>query len=479
MKQPIKQPTEQPPHAPQTSLVWIAVLAMIVIAGAGLRIAGARGDLWLDEIWSWNIANDDVASYAEIFTKAKIDNNHFLNTIILRAIGHDASMFAYRVPAILAGVGSIVFAGLIGWRQSNANAVIAALLVSVSYLMVHYSSEARGYAFLMFFCLVCHYALIRAIASQSYLWPAWYAVAAVFGLLSHLTFVCLLAGHAVWLVTAAARKELPPRRGLIVGAIQFILPTLCLLWLWKVNLSEIVKGGGDMTDLKQKIVEAFSLLVGAPITGWFLVIGLLAGFLIVVVSVWKQIESDVGQCAAYFGVLTALGLSILVASEGFIYVRYFLVALPATYLLIAGYLTQLWEKDKSTRLVCAVLLVLFVVGNLYLTSQLIEKGRGQYSAALEMMRNETEGDAIFFASDEPAFRNLMLLRFYDQRSPSKKRLNPEDAQLPQWVIFHSQELDFQPDRYINDPAGNRYRLHKVFPYSNLSGWNWAVYKRVE
>ena len=475
MKQSIKQLLD----APRPSLIWIAALAAIVLIGAGLRIAGARGDLWLDEIWSWNIANDDVASYAEIFTKAKIDNNHFLNTIILRAIGPDASLFAYRVPAILAGVGSIIFAGLIGWRKSQTTAVIAALLVSVSYLMVHYSSEARGYAYLIFFCLVCHYALSRAIDSQGYLWPALYAAVAVFGLLSHLTFVCLLAGHVVWLVAAVARKELPLRRGLIVSGIQFVLPALFLLWLWRVSLSGIKTGGGDLTDLKHKIVEAFSLLVGAPISGWLIVIGLLAGFLIVVVSAWKQIESDFSQCAAYFGLLAALGFSILVSAEGFIYVRYFLVAVPATYLLIAGYLSQLWEQDKSTRLASGLLLALFVGGNLYLTSQLIEKGRGQYSAALEMMRNETEGDAIFFASDEPAFRNVMLLRFYDQRSPSKKRLNPEGAQLPQWVIIHSPELVFEPDRYINDPAGNRYRLHKVFPYANLSGWNWAVYKRVE
>ncbi|TIT25126.1 MAG: hypothetical protein E5W81_04450 [Mesorhizobium sp.] len=78
---------------------WTAgsLLAALVIAVTGLvlRLLGARGDLWLDEIWSFALI-EPLTSIDQIFWRVNHDNNHFLNSVYLYLIGPDASPLIQR-----------------------------------------------------------------------------------------------------------------------------------------------------------------------------------------------------------------------------------------------------------------------------------------------------------------------------------------------------------------------------------------------
>src|SRR5262245_50362796 len=131
-------------------------LALVaLVAGAALRLAGARGDLWYDELWSQGHARS-VERPLDVLLRPELqhDNNHWLNTLYLHWIGPDASPFACRTPAWIAGVLTLAVLGWIGWRRSPAAGVLVLALAAPSFLLVEYGSEARGYAGAVLFSLV-------------------------------------------------------------------------------------------------------------------------------------------------------------------------------------------------------------------------------------------------------------------------------------------------------------------------------------
>lgn len=116
----------------------------MLLLGLTLRVGGSTGELWLDEIWSLALAAQ-LKSASQIFT-IHHDNNHYLISLWMLFCGVRKAWWLYRVPSILAGMGAALAAIRIGWRQSRETAFVAGLLISLSYLAVFYSSEARGYA---------------------------------------------------------------------------------------------------------------------------------------------------------------------------------------------------------------------------------------------------------------------------------------------------------------------------------------------
>ena len=80
----------RPPQFQLGPPVFITTLAIIVSAGALVRIAAAQGELWLDEIWSYRLAHLAASPFA-ILTSLHNDNNHYLNTLYLRSIPEGAS----------------------------------------------------------------------------------------------------------------------------------------------------------------------------------------------------------------------------------------------------------------------------------------------------------------------------------------------------------------------------------------------------
>ncbi len=82
--------------------MFAATIFVCLIATA-LRIAAARGELWLDEVWSIRLVQEHAHSPSDIFLHLQHDNNHFLNSLWVYAVGPDGSAWMYRWPAVVAG----------------------------------------------------------------------------------------------------------------------------------------------------------------------------------------------------------------------------------------------------------------------------------------------------------------------------------------------------------------------------------------
>src|SRR3954452_10860912 len=131
------------------TIVGIAAVSIAIVLAIVLRIWASLDDFWLDEIWSW-VKAMQLKSPLEVFTRVHHDNNHHLNTLVLYAIGRDAPFYLYRLPAVLAGIGTVLLCGWVARPWGRPAAVTAILLTGCSFLLIEYSSEARGYAYLLF-----------------------------------------------------------------------------------------------------------------------------------------------------------------------------------------------------------------------------------------------------------------------------------------------------------------------------------------
>jgi len=176
-------------------------IAILIVVGAALRLAGMFDDFWLDEIWSLRIARS-MRSVSDLLLSptARWDNNHPLITLVMYLTGERAAWWIWRIPSLLGGIGSIILAAVLLERTDRAAALLGTGMLALSYPLILYSSEARGYALAVFFALLALDAMDRCLRHFSAAAMLVFITACLLGILSHLTFIHAYAGIFVWSV---------------------------------------------------------------------------------------------------------------------------------------------------------------------------------------------------------------------------------------------------------------------------------------
>lgn len=128
---------------------WPVLVGLLVLAGA-LRLPGlARDGMWSDECATATWA---ALPYREVVAAAAADNHaplfFLLEKLPISALGQ--TEFAARLLPALLGLVAVVAVFLLG-RPSHTPGIglLAAFLLAISPMHVHYSREARDYALLM------------------------------------------------------------------------------------------------------------------------------------------------------------------------------------------------------------------------------------------------------------------------------------------------------------------------------------------
>ena len=453
-----------------------------VIVAFVLRLLASLGDVWLDEIWTWKYFAIRARSFLEIALAMRHDNNHVLNTWIISLFPPGSPWIVYRLPAVAAGVGTVILAGLSGGRRGTCEGFLALILTAASSVLIQYSSEARGYAYLLFFTMLCVW-LVERIAQAQSNWNQWlFALGACGGFLSHFSFATAYVGLVLWSGVAVSRCYPSWRDRLPVWLRMHLLPSLVGLLLVVGNGSAMIVGGGNRLKLIDVLVQSGSLAAGGPNSGPWAVaicIGVLIAAIVGLVCQWRR-----GQTAGIFWVSTAvsLGLIIFVFNLDLFYVRYFVIEIVGVIMMISLLLARLWRHGTTGKVLVALLTTGMVAGNSIHTARLIRDGRGGYRAAVEYLQQQSAQTPITVGSDHD-FRNFELLDFYYSRLPDRKPMRyygrrEWPAEGVEWLLLHSFEEDPVIPREIPDNAGHRYRFEKQFRYSGLSGWHWLLYRRI-
>jgi hypothetical protein len=453
--------------------------AGLVVAAAVLRVVAAMNCLWFDEVWTVLIAEIQGSPW-QIFYALNHSNNNHLNTLYLYYFGGQSTHWVlYRLPAIIAGAGTVVAAGRIGISRGRGAALLAMLLTACSYPLIHYSSEARGYGLAMFFDLLAFDCLRRLLTFEKTRYAVGYWFACVGSLLSHYMFVSLFPALVLWSIAELRQKGL---RWGEIASISFrlnFIPAASIGIMYLLDIQHMTIGGAPDYSLAAVVTGALSLSIGGPDSGLLAESIALVSALFYCAGLIYAYRSGSRDWIFYLLAVVVIPAALfLVERPQALFVRYFLASILFSLMLLAQTLVALWKTGTAGRGIAALFVAGFLWGNGVLTVELLKYGRGDSLGVLQYMADHTVGPLVTIDSDHHD-RNAMLVDFHKRFVRSNKFIVhvPANAVLSaptEWFIAHRLPGEPPPAKELTI-RGARYDLVRHDRSCSLSGWDWFVF----
>ena len=458
------------------------VLVMLTLVALLLRLYAAADNFWLDEIFTYFLAMNQVHAVSDIFTGIKVEHQ-FLVTLSMYLLGDQMNWEWYRLPSVIAGTGTLALMALVGYRRMRCAALIVTLAVAaVSYPLVVYSSEARGYAPAAFFSLAMFVLIETYWRRGNQAWLIGFWSSAVIAVLYHPAAVCIYLSLGLWSLV----REWPLVGGMSRAvrrlALCHAVPLAFMAWLYFTVMRQWVSGGGDVLPLARVIGDTMAVALGFPMRPEFrwgvLFLGsalITSGLLILA----RLVRSDIW--IFYFSALLLTpALMLGINSRPYVYVRYFVVLFPFFYLMLGEAMDAVAKRFKEARVAVVGLCVLMLVGNTLSTVDFLRVGRGGYLDAVTYMAANTPWPNVKVGGDHD-FRNGLPIIFYSRYLPKNRSmvyLRPDTwpSEGPDWFLIHNTcSEDFIPKPVVK-VRGGTYRLTKSYPVLGLSGVGWHLYR---
>jgi hypothetical protein len=457
---------------------WVPACGLVVLAIV-LRARAMFTDFWLDEIWSYDLARR-ARSVADVFLSPdlKLDNNHQLNTLWIYVLGDERHWVIYRLPAFLAGLLAVVVAYAIGRRRSRAEGWFAGLGVAGSFMMVVYSTEARGYALGLLFVLLAFVALSRYLDHPTLSAAGWFWLWIVLGLAAQTSIVHFYLGALLW---SGYRLRGRWRAFVMVHAVPAVWSGL---WTALVLFGTRI-GGGPVWTWRSIGDQSLAWTFGYPVSvvpAW-LAAGAAAALVVWDArQLWRE-GSDEGLC--FVGTIVGPPVFVAALSPPWLFPRYFLVSLLFLLLAAARSLARLWGRGPWGRLAAGVILLLFAVGNARHLVPFSQYGRGLASQAIRAMVDSRPSGEILVTGRPVDLWSSLPIAYYEHALGLGERLHyvaRADLQKPglpahmDWLIVQAQTDEAGPAAAVVLAGDGRFVLEHAYPEYGPSGMRWFLYR---
>ncbi len=362
---------------PDTSLKTARIaLAVIILAGLGLRLAVTRG-IWLDEAISIHQAHLSLHGlFSNLYYGDRVPPLHHLALwLTVRAFGD--SEFAVRIPSLIAGTLVIPALYELGRElYDRRTGLIASAFVAASPLLVWYSQEVRMYAFVTLFGVLALLTQLRVLRKPSMGNWALYILATAALLWSHYFGVLLIALQQVIFVGVLIHRHRNGEsvRALALGfaysaailAMQLVPLVVFAHHQFQSTHTAAGSPSGTYDALSFYTVlanMAWALWGYHPDAATELLAAMWPLFLLLSLLLLGRGGSRrtlILAAAAFIPVVLLLGVSAFDSS--LFEVRYFILTVPLLLLLIARLITGWLRKPRAQFLVAGVVLLTLVGG---------------------------------------------------------------------------------------------------------------------
>jgi|SRR5579859_7443669 len=340
------------PDSPAHVTSWLTIIT--IIAAAFRFAALGSKSLWLDEVFSLDIARSNFSSVWHDLSSPQVNDSVFAlymslyYTLLHFWVRLGASEIWLRLPSALCGLATVPLLYALGSRLFTKRAgLAAAFLLAVQPVHVAYSQEARSYSLCVFLSVTAFYFFIRAVQEGAGKWWLLYVISTVLAIYSHLFAVFLLP--AQWLSLLFLNRKKAQLKPAILST------TAILLLIFPVFSLAIVKDFGKfpwaVKPGMRELFHAVQTLTGAglKLPVYLLVLGM-AGIS------FRQAWRNAGESplrwrhALLWGWFLLPVASIVLASlwKPPLFPRYLIVSLPASTLLAAVGLCRLRSNMKFT-----------------------------------------------------------------------------------------------------------------------------------
>ncbi|MFM1847426.1 MAG: hypothetical protein RL417_900 [Pseudomonadota bacterium] len=469
-------------------LAILVIVLFVSFVGLLLRVTGMRGDIWFDEAWAIE-AVQRLDSLGQLLTIYRHHTNHLLNSFVLTLIPPQESDLFYRIPAVTAALAAIPLFWGFAQRQMGVYAFGAALLFGISVPVIAFSTEARGFGFLVFFALIALTALDANLREEDWRWILVYWVACILAFLSHPTFVLLFSAMIVWSLSLHFSARFT-RMVDIVGKCHLAPVAACVLIYLNFYHGVPPESIGALTPFLDSAISAVSLAVGGPeyvvvspeqISLARLIAGIAA--ILVLIELYLMVIGGARYWMLYLGgcfVAPYLWyLSPLVRTNS---VAYFLLPTVLLYGVLGSLLTRLLSTGLVGRAVALGLLGVCCYGSISQLDEAFGIGRGKVRRAFEYMAENSEEEGVVIAGDDD-IGNELLVSYYIPRLKLSKPLvylakSEPAAGGAEWYLVKLDRLSEELDHEVVMMGDRRFELKKVFRRRLPSGTNLLVYQRV-
>jgi hypothetical protein len=333
----------------------VLILAGISFLALGLRVYCIDcTSLWFDELASLEVAQRGVGSFlTDRFGWMLVQTPlHYLTVwLTLQPLDPTLSSALVRLPSALAGaITPVVVYGLGKILFGRVQGLIAAALVSVSFIHISYSQDVRPYTIFMLFTALSVYCLLMAEQSRLGKWWIAFAAASVLNMLysyNTLTLVLpVMAPFFLWVLW-----KLRPRKGESLRPFTYAAGAMFVVALVSIlTLLDILSVPRIAPDLRYFSASA---LVTAPLelSTWFSTSGFggqldrvaqALMLLMMILALWPRGQRGVAKgllLCALFVALPPIILAVL-STTNVVYQRYALFVMPFFFLLVAHGMTR-------------------------------------------------------------------------------------------------------------------------------------------
>jgi hypothetical protein len=456
---------------------WL--LGLLLVIAAAIRINGALNELWLDEIWSLRLAGG-ISSPLQVFTKIHQDNNHYLNSLWLYLCGFHGNWAGYRIPSIVAGVGGVMLAGMIGRRRNARVACFAMFLVAFSYAQILYSSEARGYSEVVFFSFLSFYALEKYLEKQRWQSALLFSISSILGFASHLVFLNFFCAAILWSGWRFIKSGLGLRRTIKAMLACHGAPAAFLTALYFVDIRHQEVVGGTKNG-PGAYVDSFAWTLGAAPGHFGMIASSFLAVVLFIAGIWILRREKADSWIFFIAVILVVPILLMIVRRSdVLYVRYFIVGMAFLLVLLSFVLGTLYQRGLQGRVICVLLMGGYLALNGWRAMSLFKYGRGHYSEAVRFLAEHTKSSVVTIGGDQD-FRIGTVVEFYGAEAVGTKRVKyyPRKswpAGGPEWFIAQKESAEdpAPPGEQYRDAAGNTYEWVKTFPSAPLSGLHWFV-----
>lgn len=462
---------------------WITI-GLLVVSAVALRYQILYNDFWMDEIVSLYFARK-ATHPIQIVTLIHHDNNHVLNTLFIYLLGHRDHWFYYRLLSFFTGIGSLGILYFLFRKEDPAARITALAFLAFSPLHLVLSTDARGYASMVFFCLLSLLVYRRYVKRRTIqvLDILLFNSAIILGFLSHLTFIHWYFGLAAWAICRWIIRE-TGNRDLIKEMWCFhLVPVLFMSGYYYLHVQHIAIGGGPVFTIAQVLKECVAEFTGVLGHDQFSLAGLIVAMLIFAGAIALLISRRSSEVVFFlFSILLSPALLIFTVKPELLYDRYFYVSMFSFMVLLAWFLSYLSRKGPAGKISYILLTTVLLMCNAAGVSRVLQHGRGGYLEALRFIARSSGQETVHVGSDCD-FRNGFIVDYFTpfvRKATGKTVRYLEMDKWPtggiEWIISHDSEYNPAPDASIIVEEVE-YNLAKICPYGGYTGWNWYVYRK--
>ena len=455
------------------------VMAAGILVSSILILCAARGDLWLDEIWSIAIAESARTPW-EIVSVYKHDNNHVLNTLYLYFLGTQSHLIVYRLLSVLSGILSIAVMATIARKWGRLESILVILFAGISYPLILYFSEARGYSTAMLLALLALYILQEYQRKPTLLKRVLFWLMALFGILSHISFIIIAAALSIYIMYYEVSLRQSFSSGMLNAAKLLSVPFIGISVFYAYFVKNITIGGGDVNSIPAETAWGIAYLTGLP--DGLVYLGFPTAIASIAVGVYFFIKQKDAIGVFYLSATFLAPLLLLIITRPAVYYfRYLVVCFLFYYLLMTHAFGKAYKSNKYVKLLLIAVSLLYIIGQTQRIVPFLELGRGNYRKILAEMSERTQGNILTIGSDHD-FRNKMLVSFYSRFIKPPKEINYIDrsdwnARAPEWIITHSTDPLYEPLPWLIVSDREQYKLLRSEKFYRNSGLSWFLYHK--